>query len=164
MTTYPGFPLKNHRAGSSRSKGNAMTYEVIFYSPGGNTKKVAEAMAGELGVTAASVGTTDSPAPDSVVFLGSGIYNQKPGRPLTAFIARNNWAGRKVAVFSTTSAFPERQVAKFGKLLTDRGANLQGVFGCRGEAHFFGITISRHHPDEKDLANARAFARRIARG
>jgi menaquinone-dependent protoporphyrinogen IX oxidase len=50
-------------------------YEVIYYSMGGNTKKIAEAIAGELGVEPEGVMKKESPAKDSLIFLGSGIYN-----------------------------------------------------------------------------------------
>jgi flavodoxin len=49
-------------------------FEVVYYSLTGNTKKVAEAIASELGVAAEDVKTKDRLAEESVVFLGAGLY------------------------------------------------------------------------------------------
>ena len=54
-------------------------FEVVYYSMCGNTKKVAEAIAAELGVKAESVKVERELDKDSFVFLGSGCYGYKPG-------------------------------------------------------------------------------------
>lgn len=53
--------------------------EVIYYSLTGNTKKVADAIAAELGVDAENVKTKDMLAEDSLVFLGAGLYGPLRG-------------------------------------------------------------------------------------
>jgi len=65
-------------------------FEVVFYSMCGNTKKVAEAIAVELGVKAENIKTKKELAQESFVFLGSGCYGYKPGRRVLQFIAKNN--------------------------------------------------------------------------
>jgi flavodoxin len=136
-------------------------YEVIYFSQGGNTKKIAEAIAGELGVTAEDVKTKASPAKDSLIFLGSGIYNQKPGKALADFIERNDFTGRKVAVFGTASMLLKRQLAGLEKMLADKGATVTGSFGCRGESVFFNHCFNRNRPNTKDLEAAREFAQKM---
>ena len=64
-------------------------FEVVYYSMCGSTKKVAEAIAVELGVKAESVKAKGGLTKDSFVFLGSGCYAGRPGRKLRKFIARN---------------------------------------------------------------------------
>ena len=54
-------------------------FEVIYYSMTGNTKKVAEAIAAELDVSAEDVRTKGRLAKDSFLFLGSGRYFPLPG-------------------------------------------------------------------------------------
>jgi flavodoxin I len=54
-------------------------FEVVYYSKGGNTKKVAEAIAAELGVTIGDVTANKEPAEDCFLFLGSGCYAGRPG-------------------------------------------------------------------------------------
>jgi len=136
-------------------------YEVIYYSMGGNTKKLAEAIAGELGVEPEDVMKKESPAKGSLIFLGSGIYNQKPGKELVDFIERNDFTGRKVAVFGTASWLLKRQLAGLEKMLADKGATVTGTFGCRGEANFFGACFNRNRPNAKDLEAAREFAQKM---
>ncbi len=77
-------------------------FEVIYYSMTGNTKKIAEAIAAELDVSAEDVKTKGGLAKDSFVFLGSGRYFHLPGRGLKKFITRNDFDGRKVALFGTS--------------------------------------------------------------
>jgi flavodoxin I len=136
-------------------------YEVIYYSMGGNTKKLAEAIAGELGVEPEDVKTKASLAKDSLIFLGSGIYNQKPGKALADFIERNDFTGRKVAVFGTASMLLKRQLAGLEKMLAVKGAIVTGSFGCRGEAFFFNVHFNRNRPNTEDLEAAREFAQKM---
>ena len=51
-------------------------YEVIYYSMTGNTRKVADAIATELGVAAENVKTKPRLAEDSFVFLGAGYLDE----------------------------------------------------------------------------------------
>ena len=77
-------------------------FEVIYYSNTGNTKKVAEAIATELGITAEHVKAKESLAKDSFLFLGSGCYVGKPGGIMQEFIKGNDFKGRQVALFGIT--------------------------------------------------------------
>jgi len=66
-------------------------FEVIYYSKTGNTKKVAQAIAAELGVKAENVKAKGELAKDSFVFLGTGCYGSKPGKELLKFISRKRF-------------------------------------------------------------------------
>ena len=80
-----------------------MDYQVIYFSKKGNTKKIAEAIASELGIEAEDV--TDAKLKDDVfVFLGSGCYGGKPGKSMTEFIEDNTFNARTVALFGTSGA------------------------------------------------------------
>ena len=130
-------------------------FEVVYYSMCGNTKKVAEVIAAELGVKAESVKAKRELAKDSFVFLGSGCYANKPGRKLRKFIARNDFKGRQVALFGTSGNGRGDEVRAMEKLLKPTEALIMGSFYCQGRSFFL---FYRGHPSNEELANAREFA------
>ena len=133
--------------------------EVIYYSLTGNTKKVADAIAAELGVDAENVKTKDMLAEDSLVFLGAGLYGPLRGLGFRRFIDRNDFAGRKVALFGTSGEGRGKEVGALEEAVTAKGAEVAGSFFCRGEFMFI---VNRRRPTSKDLENAAAFARKLA--
>ncbi len=133
-------------------------FEVIYYSMTGNTKKVAEAIATELEVSAEDVKTKDESVKDSFLLLGSGHYFPLPGRGLKKFVASNDFDGRQVALFGTSGGGKGREVEALEKMVTAKGAKVIGKFHCKGKLFFF---INRKHPTSDDLENARKFAREL---
>ncbi|MCP3997691.1 MAG: flavodoxin [bacterium] len=136
-------------------------FEVIYYSLTGNTKKVADAIATELGVAAKNVKTVDRLAEGSFVFLGAGLYGPLRGLGFRRFIDRNDFAGRKVALFGTSGEGRGKEVGALEDAVTAKGAEVAGRFFCRGEFMFL---VNRRRPASKDLENARAFAREMTGG
>ena len=129
---------------------------VLVDSRGGNTRKVADAIAGELGVT---VGDLAAALPDDAqtLFLGSGTYGGRPGEAMTTFIGSGTFTGRRVALFGT-SASPDgsgKMMAVMADALQQKGATIIGRYGCRGRF----LVLNWSHPDNIDLDNARKFAR-----
>jgi len=53
-------------------------FEVVCCSRGGNTRKVAEAIANELGVSAKDIRTAGMVSREAFILLGSGNYGGKP--------------------------------------------------------------------------------------
>tara|TARA_B100001971_G_C17939889_1_gene407088 strand:+ start:148 stop:567 length:420 start_codon:yes stop_codon:yes gene_type:complete len=135
-------------------------FEVIYYSMTGNTKKVAEVIAAELDVNAENVKTKGGAAKDSFLLLGSGNYScfPLPGGGFKKFVASNAFNGRQVALFGTSGGGKGREVEALEKMVTVKGAKVMGKFYCRGKLFFF---FNRKHPDNKDLENARKFAREL---
>ena len=130
-------------------------FEVVYYSITGNTKKVAEAIAAELGVKAESVKAKRELDKDSFVFLGSGCYGGRPGGKLRKFIARNDFKGRQVALFGTSGSGEGAEVRVMEELLKPTGALIRGSFYCQGKSFFL---FNRGHPSNEELTNAREFA------
>ena len=133
-------------------------FEVIYYSMLGNTKKVAQVIATELGVKAENVKAKEGLTKDSFVFLGSGCYGHEPGRRLQRFIASNDFKGRQVALFGTSGDGKGNEVKAMAELLKPKGALIRGSFYCQGRAFFF---LNWGHPSKEELANAREFANEI---
>ncbi len=131
---------------------------VLVFSRGGNTRKVADAIAEELGIKAGDV--MASPPDDAkILFLGSGTYGGKPGEAMTKFIESADFMGRKVALFGTSSspAGSEKMIAVLADALMKKGATILGNFHCRGKFLF----MNRGHPGKEDLDNAKKFAREM---
>jgi flavodoxin I len=133
---------------------------VFVDSRGGSTRKVAEAIAEELG---ASVGDLAVPLPGDaqILFLGSGTYGSAPGIGMMVFVTDNEFAGRQVALFGTSmsGAGARKMLAALEDALTRKGAKVLGSFHCRGKVLLF----NRGRPDTEDLENAKKFAREILR-
>ncbi|MFH1638925.1 MAG: flavodoxin family protein [Chloroflexota bacterium] len=135
-------------------------YEVIYFSQAGKTKRVAEAIAQELGAVAENVKTKKEPSKDAFLFLGSGCYGGKPGKALLEFIQRNDFSGREVALFGTSGGPEGTEITVMEEALTGKGAQITGKFWCQGKFLF----MNRKHPDAADLENARKFAREMKKG
>lgn len=138
-------------------KGGSSIFEVVYFSKSGNTKKVAEVIAAELGVQAETVQGKKALARDSFVFLGSGCYAGKPGCKLGAFIKRNDFKGRQVALFGTSGAGKGIETGALEERLKPMGAVIKGSFYCQGRF----LLQNRGRPNDEDLAKAREFAKRM---
>jgi flavodoxin len=134
-------------------------HQVIYDSRGGNTKKVADAIAQELGVSAMDVKTASLVSDDGVVFLGSGCYGGNPGENMTRFIEANDFRGRRVALFGTSGGGAGKEVEVMEAALKEKGADIMGSYFCKGQ---MALLFSRGHPNPADINAAREFARRMA--
>ena len=132
---------------------------VLYYSMTGNTKKMATAIAAELGVGAKSIKTETAVPQDGLLFLGSGSYGDKPGDDMAKFIGSNDFAGRKVALFGTSGKGEGKEVEGMAEALKKKGAAVVGSYLTKGKS-FVVVNIGR--PNRDDLAGARKFAREMA--
>ena len=134
---------------------------VFVDSKGGNTRKVADAIAGELGVGVGDL-KTPLPADAKILFLGSGTYGALPGKEMTKFIADNDFTDRRIALFGTSlkPGGAEKMIAVMEDAVTKKGATVLGKYHCPGKFLFF----SRDRPNTEDLDNAKKFATRNAHG
>jgi len=132
---------------------------VLADSQGGNTKKIARAIAEELGVV---LGDINAPVPDDakILFLGSGTYSgHTPGDAIMRFIRNGSFAGRRVALFGTAGYENDgqRMIGIMADALEKKGATVIGVNGGRGR--LFIIKLGRPH--QEDFDGAKAFAREV---
>jgi len=134
-----------------------MKTAVRYYSRGGNTRKLAEAIGKTVGVEAK---TTDSPLtePVDVLFLGSAVYATGVDDHIKAFIAGldSKMVG-KVVNFSTAALLPSTY-GQVQKLLAEKRIPLdEKEFHCRGQFSF----LHRGKPDAADIQNCVTFAKEI---
>jgi flavodoxin I len=129
---------------------------VIVDSHGGNTRKVAGAIAEVMGITSKDIspGLTDDA---KLLFLGSGTYGGKPGEAMMKFIGSGDFSGRKVALFGTSASLAggQKMITVMTDALTKKGATIAGAYHCKGKW----LLINWGHPNNEDLENAKKFAR-----
>jgi flavodoxin len=138
-----------------------MTDVAVFVdSRGGNTRKVADTIAEELGIAASNI-LTSPPDDAKILFLGSGTYGGKPGEAMMKFIGSGNFSGRKVAIFGTSGSVAggQNMTVAMENMLKQKGATVLGSFHCRGKT----FLVNWGHPNTEDLDNAKMFAREMLR-
>jgi len=154
---------------------------VAYMSSTGNTKKVAEAIYGEIASEKELKRIEDvvDIGAYNLSFLGFPTHQFGPDKKTREFLEKQCIVGRNVALFVTHCApenVPELQewMGKFKQAAA--GANLVGFFDCQGELarsvemimkiapkkeirSFAKNHNSQGQPDEARLARARTFAR-----
>jgi flavodoxin len=136
-----------------------MVVKVVFHSMTGNTKKIAEAIASEVGIRAEEISNGTVSDPIDVLFIGDGNYGSNIHATTKQFIAgldRNKI--KHVAIFGTYGG-ANTAVPKLKTLVETQGLPVVNEgFTCKGKAWWI---LNRKSPTETDIANARAFARQI---
>jgi flavodoxin len=137
----------------------------------GNTRKVAEAMAGILGAKVASPEEARAEGLDGyqMIGLGSGIYggrHHKEVLELAGSLDAGEMGGKRFFIFSTSGAGEkamEKHHRRLKDMLRERGLEIAGEFSCRGLVTWGPFRLvggmSKGHPDGEDLERARGFAR-----
>ncbi|MFE5921219.1 flavodoxin family protein [Streptomyces sp. NPDC002285] len=139
----------------------------------GNTRRVADSMAGVLGARVVAPEQADLAelAGADLVGFGSGVFHGRLHPRLTEFVKALP-AGRGRAFVFATSGLPEIPPAPFTRplvqLLKGKGFEVDGSFSCRAFDTWtpFKLVggINKQRPNAVDLAAARAFAERLRDG
>lgn len=132
-----------------------MTYAVRYYTKTGNTKRLAEAIAKELGVEALPISEPVNEAVD-YLFLGNSYYAFSIDPEVKAFVASldKDKVGKIVnfgsaALLNSTYKKVKAVADKVGIAMDEK------EFHCKGE--FKGLHKGR--PDERDIADAVRFVK-----
>jgi flavodoxin len=133
-------------------------FEVVYFSRTGNTKKVAEAIAAELKVTAKDVKTAGVLPPDAFILMGTGCYGATLPKEITAFMKKNTFRGRIIGLFTTSAFGSAAERGLIEKQITEHGAIITHNFKCYGRF----LTAKKAHPTAEELENAKQFARMVA--
>lgn len=133
-----------------------MNIEVRYYTKTGNTKKLADAIAEEVGVEAKPISVPISDETD-ILFLGSSVYAAEVDPQVKKFIASLDKRVKKVVSFSTAAMYQcaHRQVKKLVKIQEIKVADEE--FHCKGQFKF----MHKGKPDGKDILEVKEFARKI---
>lgn len=155
---------------------------VTYFSRTGNTRKIAEAIHDAL------IGRPDilpmdqvgDLAPYGLVFIGFPVQSHSLPYKVEEFL-KTVPPGKKIALFSTHGSLPgmkmSREALEYATVLVSK-AKLLGTFSCRGKVSMQALEVlskspeheawtemaatANTHPDEHDVADARAFATWIA--
>lgn len=132
-----------------------MTYAVRYYTKTGNTKRLAEAVAKELGVEALPISEPVT-EPVDYLFLGNSYYAFNIDPEVRAFVASLNKdkVGKIVnfgsaAMLNSTYKKVKAEADKVGIAMDEK------EFHCKGE--FKGLHKGR--PNESDIADAVQFVK-----
>jgi flavodoxin len=143
-------------------KKEVQVYEVIYFSRGGSTQKLASTIAAELNVQARHVQLVKSLPEKSEIFLGSGLYFMRPARMVREFIRDHDFQGRRIVLFGTSNSGINVETLWMEVLLKRKGAVIIGKYHCAGK---FAFRLGRKRfclrggrPSDKDLEKAREFA------
>lgn len=154
---------------------------VTYFSLTGNTKKIAEAIFETL-EDEKEIKTIDectSLEEYNLIFVGFPVHSHSVPYKVESFLKKIP-QGKKIALFSThgsiTGSHLSREALEHATVLAVK-AKVLGTFSCRGKVVPETLEIlmkspehtlwsemavsARNHPDQNDLADARAFTRRI---
>lgn len=133
-----------------------MKIAVRYYSRGGNTKKLALAIAEAAGVEARTVAMPLDEKAD-ILFLGSSVYAAGVDNAVKLFLEENKDNIGTIYNFSTAALIEStyKQVKKFaeglGLTVSDKEYHCRGSFAL----------LHKGHPNDGDLARAKSFARQV---
>ena len=147
-----------------------MKMAVCYYSRHhGNTLKVLEAMAQEGEMDLIDVTTRQLVRLEEYDCIGfaSGIYGFEMQKAVVEFARQYLPAGKPVFFVYTFGGARGTGAKALAAIAKEKGCPVLGEFGCKGYDTFgpFKLVggIAKGHPDQKDLAAARAFYRRLRR-
>jgi flavodoxin len=143
---------------------------VIYSSRGGNTHKVAEAIASELGCESVKISRDNAPSTGKLndydlVFVGTGIVAANMYGELENYLENLNLEGSKrFGLFLTWGGAAKSDqpvIRKLKTILQSKGHVVsENVFECFGGRSY--ILIRRGHPNNQDLQDAKAWAKKQA--
>ncbi len=129
-----------------------MNIAVRYYSRGGNTNLLAEAIAKSLSVSAISVDSENSGIKDEVdvLFVGGALYAYGLDKHLKEYLETLDASKIKKAVVFSTSWLSKHSVDLIKKALIKKGIKVEEEY-C----------YYKNMPSEDDLKEAESFAKRI---
>lgn len=133
-----------------------MEIAVRYYSRTGNTKRIADTIANELGITAKPI---PEPLPKNVdlLFIGGAIYMAGIDGKLKDYIKTLTPDNVKKAVIFSTAAIKKSAYNSIKKCLETQGINVSSdEFHCSGKFTVF----HKSRPNDEDLKAAAEFAKR----
>ena len=133
-----------------------MKTAVRYYTRGGNTKKLADAIANAIGAEALDL---SAPLEEKVdlLFLGSSVYAGKADPAVKAFIDANADKIGAIANFSSAAAKKSTRKA-VAEAAREKGVTvLEDEFFCNGAFLF----MHKGRPNEEDCKAAADFATKV---
>ena len=134
-----------------------MTIEVRYYSKTGNTKKLAEVVAKQVGVTAKPIMEQIEDDID-ILFLGGAVYAFDIDPLLKTFIESLDPQKIKIVVIFSTAAILQSAYGQIKGALKKQGIQVSSKeFHCPGHYKI----LRKGRPNSEDIKNAERFAQEI---
>lgn len=134
-----------------------MIYAVRYYTKTGNTKRLAEAIADELGVEALPISVPVNAKVD-ILFLGNSYYAFNIDPEVSKYVSSLDRKNVGKIINFGSAAMMKSTYKKVRAVAEKNGINVSDdEFHCKGE--FKGLNKGR--PNEDDIKSARDFARKI---
>ncbi len=133
-----------------------MKAEIRYFTKTGNTKKLADAIAEELGTQAKDL-SAPLPEKNDILFLCSSVYWAGADSSVKKYIKDNaNKIGTLVNV--STAAMIGSTYAQIKKVCGQAGVTISDKeFHCRGKF----AAMHPGHPDDADIQAVKEFARKV---
>jgi len=142
---------------------------IIYSSKSGNTKKIADSMASQIGcdaikITSDSASSTVNLEEFDLVLVGTGLFAGTPNEDIMRYLKSLNLKTAKLfALFITWGGAPRTDklaLTKLKSLLESKGQNvLEDHFACYGG--WRGILMKRGHPKSEEIKAAGEWAKKL---
>jgi flavodoxin len=136
-----------------------MKIGVIYYTKLGHSKKIAQAIANDLGVKAQDIRDPLQLGNIDILYIVSGIYGGKSAPELLKFVKTLDHPQVKKAFLLTSSGGKTTRAEEVRAVLSENGIPVgEEEFTCQGAIFLFGMG----HPNKADIQNAIQFAQRTS--
>ncbi|MCL2751676.1 MAG: GNAT family N-acetyltransferase [Firmicutes bacterium] len=133
-----------------------MNITVLYRSITGHSKKIARAVAAELGVEARDVKAKPGIRGADLAFIVGGLYSGRSLPEMTAYLQTLTPDNVKKAVLITSSVSDKTGQDEARRILTANGVEVASAeYRCGGNFLF----IKMGHPNKREIAEAVAFAK-----
>ena len=137
-----------------------MKYAIRYYSKFGHSEQMAQVVGEVTGVKPESVETPLTEEVD-ILFIGAGLFLAKVNGRVKEFACTLDPKKVKKVVCFGSCALSDSPVPQIRKVFEELGFNVaEESFTCRGAMGPW----HGGHPDEKDLADLKTFARQVING
>jgi flavodoxin len=142
---------------------------IIYSSKSGNTKKIADSIASQIGcdairIASDSVQSTVDLEGYDLVFVGTGLFAGTPNEDIVRYLRNLNLKTTKLfALFLTWGGAPRTDklaLSRLKTLLESKGQKvLEDYFACYGG--WKGILMKRGHPKSEEIKAAGEWAKKL---
>ena len=142
---------------------------ILYSSRSGNTKKIADAMATQVGCEAIKITSDSNPSNldlegFDLIFVGTGLYAGTPNEDLVKYLGSLNLKSTKQFVlFITWGGAPRSDKIALARLRTLLEGKKQKVLGEHFASYggWKGILMKRGHPKPEEIQAAGQWAKQL---
>lgn len=145
---------------------------ILYSSKSGNTKKIADSMASQIGCDAIRITSNITPPTldfddYDLVLVGTGLFAGTPNEDIMRYLGNLNLKTTKMfALFITWGGAPRTDklaLARLKRLLESKGQKvLEEYFACYGG--WKGVLMKRGHPKAEEIKAAGEWAKKLIDG